>query len=94
MGEKEMGRVNLICCTAAALTEEDFKEIEQIIEDQLAYNMPLQPTTTDWQHKLGEYNKRVLDKVRELKDLIAEGDSIVQPEEKIKIFDEGEEQNV
>ena len=81
-----MNKIDVLCSDVLALTDEDFREIEQVIEDQRNWNIPLLPKTTEWQHQLADYNERVLQKIRELKAIIAEGESIVQPEEKPDMF--------
>lgn len=82
----EMNKIDLLCCTVSEMTDHDFDEMEQLIKDQHEWNIPLLPKTTAWQHELAEFNARVLQKVRELKAVIAEGDSIVQPEESPEFF--------
>ena len=82
----DMNKIDVLCSDVLALTDEDFREIEQVIEDQRNWNIPLLPKTTEWQHQLADYNERVLQKIRELKAIIAEGESIVQPEEKPDMF--------
>ena len=77
-----VNKIDVLCCAVSSVTEEDFKEIEQSIQDQRDFNTPLLPKTTEWQHQLAGFNERVLKKVRELKDVIAEGEGIGQPEEK------------
>jgi len=82
----EMNKIDLLCCTVSKMTDKDFEEMEELIKDQREWNIPLLPKTTAWQHELAEFNARVLLKVRELKELIAEGDSIVQPVETPEFF--------
>ena len=81
-----INKIDVLCCTVSSITEEDFQEIEQSIRDQRDFAVPLLAKTTEWQHQLADFNERVLKKVRELKDVIAEGDAIVQPKEKPELF--------
>ena len=85
---ENMNKIDVLCLDVASITDDDFKEIEQSIQDQREFNIPLLPKTTEWQHQLADFNERVLLKVRELKALLAEGDEIVQPEENIQFFSE------
>ena len=51
-------------------TDEDFKEIEEIINQQESYYNPLKMGTVNKQRQLAEHNKKTLNCIRELKDLI------------------------
>ena len=87
----EMNKIDVLCCQALQITDQDIKDMRDIIEDQRDFMIPLMPATTEWQHQLADYNERVLEKVLELKALIVSGESIVQPKETIKLFEDEEE---
>lgn len=96
MDYKNMNRINIICCTTAALTEDDYKEVEQMIADQREYDNPHLGAVTQWQHELADFNEKVLQKIRELKAAIDSGNAIVEPTQDmpqiLKVF-ESEETN-
>lgn len=97
MEEKSMSRIDIICCTAAALTDDDFSAMEQRIADQREYDNPILASVTKWQHDLADFNERVLQKVRELKAAIDSGNAIVEPTQDmpkiLKVFESEETNN-
>lgn len=62
-----------ICEKVIAITNEEIKEIETICQEQINYISPLKMKTTKKQNDLGKYNKKVLDKLIQLKKLIENG---------------------
>lgn len=74
-----MEKINRICKAVLKLTEEDFGEVEKIIEQQCTYNHSLKNGTVIWQRELAEHNTKVLEKLRELKDTIKQGETIKKP---------------
>lgn len=66
-------RIYKICKDALKITDEEIKEIQDVYTQQLQYMSPLKMATTRKQHKLGEYNKKVLEKIIELKILLKRG---------------------
>lgn len=59
---------------------EEIAELKAVYEDQLAYNNPLKPATSGWQHNLGVHNKNVLEALLHLKDVIEAGADIQKPQ--------------
>ena len=66
-------RIYKICEDAIKVTDEEIKEIQDVYTQQLQYMSPLKMATTRKQHELGEYNKKVLEKIIELKNLLKSG---------------------
>lgn len=58
------------------ITPDEIKEIEDICNEQLNYSHPFKMATAEKQHKLGEYNKKVLDKLLALKNILEIGKKI------------------
>ena len=54
------------------LTDEDFKEFEDTIKQQEAYYNPLKMGTVNRQRKLAEHNKKMVNCLRELRELVSE----------------------
>lgn len=52
------------------LTDEDFKEFEEIIKQQEAYYNPLKMATVNKQRELAEHNKKMVNCLKELKKLV------------------------
>lgn len=69
-------RIMKIALEIMEIQDEDISEIEDIIEQQKTYDNPLRMATTAQQNQLAIHNQRVLDKILELRDIIAEGDNI------------------
>lgn len=65
--------INEVCMAVLALADTDFEEMEAVIKDQQEYNHPLKMATTLRQGELAEHNRRVLDKVKELKAVLESG---------------------
>ena len=68
--------INKIHTLLYELTEEDFKELEDMAKQQMEYYNPLKMGTTTQQHRLGKYNKKVIDDLRKLKQTFETGRSI------------------
>ena len=66
-------RIYRICEDVLKITEAEVEEIREVAKEQKEYFNPLKCATTAWQHKLGEYNENVLNKILELKALIESG---------------------
>lgn len=52
------------------LTDEDFKEFEEMIKQQEAYYNPLKMATVNIQRELAEHNKKMVNCLKELKKLV------------------------
>ena len=87
----EMNKIDVLCCQALQITDQDISDMRNVITDQREFFRPLMPATTEWQHQLADFNESVLNKVIELKALIESGASIVEPTEKIKLFEDEDE---
>ena len=74
-----MKKINAICEEILKLEEKDYKDAEQIINGQKKYISPLRPKTQAWQNELGEYNKKVVKKIKELHELLKTGAEISRP---------------
>ena len=79
-----MKKINKICQLALTITDEDFAEIQKIIDEQLAYQHPLKMATVNWQRELGEHNAAVVAKLKELIEVINHGKNIMSPKESLK----------
>lgn len=53
------------------LTDDDFKEFEDIIKQQEKYYNPLKMGTVNEQRELAEHNKKILNCLKELKELVS-----------------------
>jgi len=93
MPVENLNKIDLLCSMALKVSDDDIQRMREIINDQREFIRPLMPATTEWQHQLADFNERVLDKVIELKELIASGESIVEPEEKIKLFEDDDKED-
>lgn len=69
-------RIYKICEDILKITDEEIKEIDEICKEQMDYMSPLKMGTTRRQHELGKYNKEVLDKILELKQILESGADI------------------
>ena len=74
-----MEKINTICEAILCIADEDFAEMEEIIEQQLNYINPLRMATTGYKNQLGRHNRDVVDKLRELKEILEAGASIKPP---------------
>ncbi len=79
--EKEISveKIEIACKEVLKITEEELKEMEKIAQQQMEYFNPLKMETAGWQHELGQHNKRVVKKIRELKETLEAGANIKQP---------------
>lgn len=68
--------INKVCKAALKLQESDFTAMEEIITQQSEYNSPLKMATNIRQSKLSEHNRRVVDKLKELREVIISGSGI------------------
>ncbi len=74
-----MEKINSVCKMILALTDEDFAEMDEIIDEQKNYCNPLRMATSAWQNQLGDHNANVVEKLKELKAEIEKGANIVPP---------------
>lgn len=74
-----MKKIEKLCKAIHELTDEDFREADEIIRGQLEYCHPFKMATAKWQHDLGEHNAAVIAKLRELKEVIKQGANIKRP---------------
>lgn len=56
-----------------SITDEDFEELNDMVEGQITYNQPLKIATTQKSNMLGQYNKKVVDSLKDLKKIFDEG---------------------
>lgn len=54
------------------LTDEDFKEFEDMVEGQKEYYNPLKMGTVNRQRELAEHNEKMMKCLKELKELVTE----------------------
>jgi hypothetical protein len=69
-------RIYKICEDTLKINDEEIKEVQEICEQQTSYMSPLKMATTRRQNELGEYNKKVLDKILELRKLLESGKTV------------------
>ena len=55
------------------LTDDDFKEFEETIKQQEEYYNPLKMETVNKQRQLAEHNKKMVNCLKELKELVSKG---------------------
>lgn len=55
------------------LTDDDFKEFEETIKQQEEYYNPLKMGTVNKQRQLAEHNKKMVNCLKELKELVSKG---------------------
>ena len=77
--KKKANSVLGICRKTVKVTDEELAELEEMAKTQLEYISPLRMATMAWQHALGNHNLAVVAKVRELRDLIRQGEQIEKP---------------
>ena len=63
-------KVNKICKAVKALNEEDFTAIAEMAKEQQGYIHPLKMATASKHNKIGEHNSRVLEALKNLKNVI------------------------
>ena len=68
-----MKKISAICKQINKLTDEEFTEADEMALNQKAYISPLKLATQRRTHHAGVHNTRVLAKLRELRDIIQEG---------------------
>lgn len=56
------------------ITDNDFKELEDMIKGQKEYYNPLKMATTINQHELAEHNEKVVETIKKLKTLVNKGE--------------------
>jgi hypothetical protein len=70
---KSINRINKICREVRLLSEEDFKAIESMINDQGGYISPLKGAKQASLNESAKYNQRVLDSLKSLQMVIKNG---------------------
>ena len=60
-----------IATLVRTITDDDFKEMENIIQQQESYINPLKPATMKKQRELAEHNKKMLNCIKKLKELVS-----------------------
>lgn len=71
-----INEINKVCKSALKLQDSDFVAMEEVITQQDEYNSPLKMATTIRQGKLAEHNRRVIAKLKELREVILSGSGI------------------
>lgn len=71
-----------ICEKILKITDEEVAEVREVVRQQTEYFSPFKMATTSWQHKLGEHNNNVLNKLLELKEILEQGADIQRKEGK------------
>lgn len=56
------------------ISVEDFEYLEDMVENQKNYYNPLKMATTKNQHKLADHNEKMINILRELKQLVDKGE--------------------
>ena len=79
-----MNKINKICRLVLTITDEDFAEMQKVIDGQLSYQHPLKMATVGYQRDLGRHNAAVIAKLKELIDVINQGRNITEPKESLK----------
>lgn len=74
-----MEKMNEICKMILTLNEEDYANAAEVINSQKAYVNPLRMATQGWQNELGRYNAKVVEKIKELHELLKTGTNIERP---------------
>lgn len=69
-------KIYKICKDAISVTEEEIAELRGIYKEQLAYSHPLKCATAKHQHDLGNYNRKVIQKLIELKTILENGPEV------------------
>lgn len=71
-----MEKIEKIALSVMKLTDEDFNEAAETIEQQKSYYNPLRLGTVAWQRALAEHNEKVVNAIKELKSIIESGKDI------------------
>lgn len=66
-------KIYKICEEVLKITDKEIEEVRKIAKGQEEYSHPLKCATAARQNALGKHNNKVLDKLIELKEVIAEG---------------------
>lgn len=67
-----------VCTDVLKIKDAEIEEMREVIRGQKEYFHPFKNATAQWQHDLGEYNEKVLEKVLELKALIESGENLAK----------------
>lgn len=65
--------INEICRLTTGITDKDFEELQEMAEEQANYIHPLKLATANRIREAGEYNKKVIPVLKELRDIFIEG---------------------
>lgn len=71
--KKSEKTINEIRKLITSLTDEDFEELQEMAEEQANYIHPLKIATAQRIREAGEYNKKVIPVLKELRDIFIEG---------------------
>ena len=71
-----INEINKVCKAVLKLQDSDFSAMDKVIFQQEEYNNPLKMATTIRQGKLAEHNRRVIIKLKELREVILSGNEI------------------
>lgn len=71
--KKSEKTINEIRKLITSLTDEDFEELQEMAEEQANYVHPLKMATAQRIREAGEYNKKVIPVLKELRDIFIEG---------------------
>ena len=77
--QRGVKRIDRVCKDILMISNDDFAEMEEIIEQQLNYINPLRMATTGYKNQLGRHNRDVVNKLRELKEILEAGANIKPP---------------
>ena len=75
-GVKEIEKV---CMAVLNLEIEDFAEMDRVAQKQCEYAHPLKMATARWQNELGEHNKKVMEELKNLRNVLKDGAKIQKP---------------
>ena len=65
--------INEICRLTTGITDKDFEELEEMAERQANYVHPLKMATAQRIREAGEYNKKVIPVLKELRNIFIDG---------------------
>lgn len=68
-------KIEVICAAVMEITDDEIKAIEEMIKKQKEFNSA-DIQFTIHQHKLGRYNESVLNKIRDIRNTIEEGEEL------------------
>lgn len=71
-----INEINKVCKAVLKLQDSDFEEVEKMYKEQEGYVHPLTMATAGRQHALGEYNRKVVEALKSLRDTIKDGAAI------------------